>query len=760
MGYDFTPLEFDSFIDILSCGFLSSFAKRALKDMKVSHDTAVIYARQNEIKQAIELAVSGLKPVDDDSDFYRVFADISEKNKSFEPLDFIIIKNFLVTLERIKDIISGKKYKYLEEYAASFYDYSDLKNIISSSIDDKGAIKDDATRELLEIRKTVNEFKNKIRKKLSSVFNSANADKYIQDKVIVIRNGRYTIPCKTNFSQYIQGIIQDKSTTGQTLYIEPSSCVSENNGMQEMIMAESEEIAKIIYNLVTSVELRINDLKNSVEKYAYLAMIMEIGYFYSDKERTFGEIGEKVEMNGVHHPLLYLRKGEESVPIDFCMNAIGEHIVITGPNTGGKTAALKSIGLNHLISFLGFPVFGQSFKFVLFDGIKADIGDNQSIAMDLSTFSAHILNIKAIIEKADSKSLILFDELGTGTEPREGACLAYAILKYLRAKGATVVVTTHFTEIKNYALNNDNACFYSVDFDYESLAPRYRLIRDVMGKSDPIMIAERLGFKPDIIDEAKREVSKYKSSLEVRVEELNRRIAENEREKKLLDMKAAELEVKERELAYTDKELQKRLNAKELYILEEAYGLLQKSKRLAEGKSRDRGENIDNMLRSASERISAIKDGREIIKDIKAGDVIYLEKYGKTAKITEIAGDTVGLNMEGIRIKLKRRDIVGYKANNTVKPQPVKVSESAGKSGVRREILLVGKRAEEAIDLLDVFIDDILLKNYDKAYIIHGRGTGALRKAVHDYLRGIGKIKKYYLADNSEGGNAVTVIEL
>ena len=758
MKFDIAALEFESFKEFLLDNFVSSFSKSSFKVINILHDIESIYKRQNEIRQAAEYRESS-SFIDDDNDFFSLFYSLTDKTKSFDPMDFVIIKNFLVKISLLKEALEEKKYTHLISYSESFASYQYLIDLISQSINDKGAVKDDATPKLQEIRYSLNQFKNNIRKLLSNIFNSTNADKFIQDKVIVLRNGRYTIPCKTNFSQYIQGIIQDKSASGQTLYIEPASIVSENNAMQELIIEESEEIAKIIYTLITSVKSSLVDLNKTVKNYSYLMMILEIGLFYSNKQHTFGELGSSMVFSQVHHPLLYLRKGKNSIPIDFSINNYGDNIIITGPNTGGKTAALKSIGLNHLISYCGLPVFGSYFKFMYFDSIYADIGDNQSIIMDLSTFSSHMVNINKIITKSGDKTLVLFDELGTGTEPREGASLAVAILKNLAKKQATVVLTTHFSEVKNYALNSDNSMFYSVDFDYDTLSPRYKLIKGVMGKSDPIMIAERLGFSKDIIEEAKNELLKYKSSIEMQVEELNRMKAEAEHTNKLLQIKEQELLEKEELLNTSKQELDKRLNTKEMELLEETYALLQKGKRLANQKIKLDNKEIEEAITNTSSKIAEIKAKQEKIEDIKVNDIIFLEKYNSQVKVIEINGNNVTVDLNGLKMKMKKSDMVGHKVEQ-VKQKQVKITNNTSKSSTKRELLLVGKRVEEALDLLEKFIDDILLTSYDKAYIIHGRGSGQLRKAVHEYLRTHPRVKKYYLAENNDGGNAVTIIEM
>ena len=283
MKFDINTLEFESFKEFLLDNFISSFSKSSFKIIDILSDIESIYKRQNEIKQAVEYRES-TSFIDDDNDFFSLFYSLTDKTKSFDPMDFVVIKNFLIKLSSLKEALEEKKYSHLLIYSESFSLYQHLIDLISKSINDKGVVKDDATPRLQEIRYSLNQFKNNIRKILSNIFNSSNADKFIQDKVIVLRNGRYTIPCKTNFSQYIQGIIQDKSASGQTLYIEPASCVSENNAMQELIIAESEEIAKIIFTLITAVKSSLIDLNKTVKNYSYLIIIRRLESYISFKK--------------------------------------------------------------------------------------------------------------------------------------------------------------------------------------------------------------------------------------------------------------------------------------------------------------------------------------------------------------------------------------------------------------------------------------------------------------------------------------------
>lgn len=755
--YDFQTLEFYEFIKYLKQSFSSKFAADAADSVRPLQNVSDIINAQYENAEAIELSENG-KIIDSDIEFYELYSKLRQEYFSLEPLEFIKIKNFLSYVEILKVKLLTKRVKYLKNLIESIDTLPYFNQEITSSIDDSGKIKDDATPELKKVRIGLIEYKGRIKSALNSVLNSSNAEKFVQDKVVILRNGRYTIPCKTNFSQYIQGIIHDKSSSGQTLYIEPTSCVPINNAMQELLIKESEEIAKIIHHLMTMLKYSLDMIDDLIEKYKYLGLRLEIGFFYKGNQYTFPEIGNDVKMTRIHHPLLYLRKGNESIPIDFELKNGIRTAVITGPNTGGKTAALKSVGLNHIIAFCGLPVFGFFASFRLYSSILADIGDKQSIVMDLSTFSSHMTNIRDIIDSADNNSLVLFDELGTGTEPREGAALAVAILKFLDSKGSSAIVTTHFTEVKNYALNNTDSVFYAVDFDYETFAPKYNLLKDVMGKSDPLLIAKRLGFRKDITNEAERELLKYRSTIEMGVEKLNHLTAEAERTKRILEAKLTALEEKENALKVSEENLKIRLNSKELDLLEETYALLQKGKRIAAEKIKANPLEIDEELKKTSEKIKKLKSSRKAVDSISVGDVIFLERYSKTAKIISVDGNFLNLNMEGIKVKIKKSDAIGHKVNQD-KQNDVKITSKASGNTAKRELLLIGKRVEEALDILDKFLDESLLAGYDKVYIIHGRGSGQLKKAVHEALRNSARVTKYRLADNSEGGNAITVAE-
>ena len=660
MSYDYQTLEFYNFLDILKESFISYYAKLDIDKLSPYNNVDDILLEQNKYSEIINL-VSDEIVLNKDEDSYHAIDRLINKEVSYDPKDLIVFANFLNDISIMKSkLLSIKRVVYLKDLVQSINTLDDISSTIKTAIDDMGQIKDNATPELYEIRKDIKIYRDSLQKKLKQIINSSNASKFINEDTITVHNGRYTLSCKSNYHQYIVGIIQDKSTSGQTLFIEPSTAIPFNNAIQELTIKESEEIAKIIYNIISQFKASITDINLLTEQYTKLALYLEIGRFYKDKIITFAEYSDELNFKNLHHPLILLKQDSRSIGIDFTFDKDKQLAVITGPNTGGKTAALKSIGLNLILTYCGLPVFADYAKYVIYHNILADIGDKQSIVMDLSTFSSHMLNIKSIMEKSVDRSLLLFDELGTGTDAREGAALAIAILKYLLNKNSDIVVTTHFTEIKNFALNNSISMFYSVDFDYETFEPRYRLLKDIIGRSDPILIAKRLGFNEQVIDLALEEVNQYKSSLEVSVDEINRMKAENTHLKITLEEWDRELNERERKLTETDEIINKKLGKKEFELLSETYQLLQQSRRMIKEKKEKIDQiSVESSIKQVESRLSKVKESFDKVKDIEVGDLIYLDTYNAKATVLSIRKDMVQVDINGFKLNLKMNDLIG-----------------------------------------------------------------------------------------------------
>jgi DNA mismatch repair protein MutS2 len=759
---DLETLDFPLFCQNLRNSAVSSFSAERIQNLAPKPTLGETIALQNDLKCLFEFCNSSQGvAIDNDSAFYELYKRINAEETrflSFEPEDYLVIRQFTRQVASLKAQLNGKK--QLERLAGVIERIKpdeELANEIDRIFDDDGSIKDGATPTLRTIRASIREVKRKVQAILQASFSKANADKFIQENVVTLRHGRYTIPCKTNFSQYIEAIIHDRSASGQTVYVEPTSCIPLNNELQDSLIAESEEIAKILAML----RLRFTDslpaLAVTVDSYTYMAFLIEIWRFYSNYQYVFPEFGDDIAFHAVHHPLLLLGKGSGSVPLDVSLSATQDLLVVSGPNTGGKTASLKSVGLNHAIGMCGLPLFAKKAKLIFFDQIKADIGDHQSLVMDLSTFSAHMTNINNIISHISGRSLILFDELGTGTDPREGAALAIAVLEHVKQHGSKVLLTTHFTEMKTYAFERADAKIYAVDFDYDTFIPTYRLLEGVAGKSDPIIIAERLNFPTTLIADATARANAMKSSLQISLEELNLLRAETEHTKQLLAEREAVLAEREAKYDSANTELKKKLGKRELELLEDAMALLQRGKRLSEGRAKAQPAEIAQEIEQVAVKIKEIKATQKPVADIQQGDLIFLEKYSKIAKILSLDAQYAQVDLEGIKVRLNRQDLLGHKIEDK-KPKKIKVSTQQSSEG-RSELVLVGKRVDEALDLLDKYIDNAQLAGLSKVYLIHGRGSGLLRKAIHEYLHHTARVKHFSIASAEEGGNAVTIVE-
>jgi DNA mismatch repair protein MutS2 len=409
----------------------------------------------------------------------------------------------------------------------------------------------------------------------------------------------------------------------------------------------------------------------------------------------------------------------------------------------------------------GLPVFAEKAEMIFFNGIRADIGDRQSLAMDLSTFSAHMSNIRDILRNIEGIPLLLFDELGTGTDPKEGAALALGILEYLKKTQAYVMLTTHFSELKTYALCDPFAKLYAVRFDYRSFTPKYDLMEGVAGFSDPILVAKRFGFPAEIYEAAEKNMREFKTALEYGLDEISLLKAEAIHKKRELDMREAAIAAKESELENEKRALSERLSKREQEVLEESYALLARGKRLAEQKIKAPPADIEKEMDKTAARIKELKAQKKAVKDIKIGDMVFIEKFNKNAKILEAAGKNILVDLSGMRVSIARSELFGYKTRGAppVAPPKYAVASSPNRSSAN-ELVLVGKRVEEAIDILDKYIDNAQYADYEKVYIIHGRGSGQLRKGVREFLRTCGRIKGFSAATPEDGGDAVTVINL
>lgn len=644
-------------------------------------------------------------------------------------------------------------------------------------------IADDASSTLRQIRRSMVQTNDRIRSQLISMVNGS-ARTYLQDAVITQRNGRYCIPVKAEHKNQVPGMIHDQSSSGSTLFVEPMAVVKLNNELRELELREEKEIEVILAGLSSSVAIESEMLINNIELMTELDFIFaraQLSKSYNGSEPDFNRKG-RINIKKGRHPLLDPKK---VVPVDIHLGKDFDLLVISGPNTGGKTVSLKTVGLFTLMGQAGLhiPAFDHS-ELALFTEVFADIGDEQSIEQSLSTFSSHMTNIVSFWNQADEHSLVLFDELGAGTDPTEGAALAIAILSSLHRRGIRTVATTHYSELKIFALSTpgvENAC---CEFSVETLRPTYRLLIGVPGKSNAFAISSKLGLPDEIIEEAKSHISQEAESFEDVIADLenSRVIIEQERE---------EASRYKKEIARLKESLERkedRLDTSREKILaqarEEAHAILREAKAYADesirkynklGSSQDASREMEQERTKLRDKMSGLekdmalkakqKPKKEVkAKELKIGDsvrVLSLNLKGTVSTLPDSKGNLY-VQMGILRSQVKLSDLERLEEEPASLPGAkkggsgrIKLSKSAS---VSTEINLLGKTVDEALAELDKYLDDAYIAHLPSVRVVHGKGTGALRKAVHNYLRRQKHVDSYRLGEFGEGDAGVTIV--
>lgn len=647
-------------------------------------------------------------------------------------------------------------------------------------------IADDASSTLHSIRRSMRGMNDKIRAQMNSMINNTTTRSYLQDTVITMRDGRYCLPVKAEAKSLVPGMIHDQSSTGSTLFIEPMAVVNLNNEYKELQLREQEEIEVILAGLSNLTASYATQLLADYELLTELDFIFARAAFaqtYNGVAPLFNDDG-RIHIRKGRHPLLDPKK---VVPIDVRLGEDFRLLIVTGPNTGGKTVSLKTVGLLTLMgqSGLHIPASERS-ELGIFDEVFADIGDEQSIEQSLSTFSSHMVNIIRILEQVNDRSLVLFDELCAGTDPTEGAALAISILSKLHLYGARIMATTHYSELKVYALSTpgvENAC---CEFDVATLSPTYRLLIGIPGKSNAFAISEKLGLPTDLITDAKGHISKSEGDFEDLIADLEKSRSTIEREQLEINQYKAEIESLKEKL----EQKQERLDSSRDKILreanEQAYSILKEAKDVADetirnfnkyGKAgapvsemekertRLRGK-MDKAAQKMSEQKKASVPNHNVPKKLRIGDsvkVISMNLKGTVHSLPNAKGDLY-VQMGILRSLVNINDLIlleedaapGTKKFQKTSAGKIKMSKSAS---VSTEINLIGKTTDEAIPLLDKYLDDAYLAHLPSVRIVHGKGTGALRNAVQAHLKRLKYVKSFHLGEFGEGDAGVTIAE-
>ncbi|MGI6049840.1 MAG: endonuclease MutS2 [Acetivibrionales bacterium] len=659
-----------------------------------------------------------------------------------------------------------------------------LEEEISNAIISEEEISDRASPELSSVRRSIRQKQEGIKDRLFSIIRSSEYRKILQDAVVTLRGDRYVIPVKQEYKAQVPGLVHDMSSSGATVFVEPLSIVEANNEIKALFIREQQEIERILEELTTKVAQVKTEIEVNLEILAHLDFMFAKAKLSRDMNAICPHLTDKrqIRIKQGRHPLL---DKHSVVPIDIELGHSFSTLVITGPNTGGKTVTLKTVGLFVLMlqSGLHVPVKEGS-EFGIFKNVYADIGDEQSIEQSLSTFSSHMKNIVNILKWADEDSLVIFDELGAGTDPTEGAALAIAILDGLTKRGIRTMATTHYSELKIYALSAENVENACCEFDVETLRPTYKLLVGVPGKSNAFAISQKLGLDSYIIDKAKGYLSKDNLQFEDVLSDIEKNRTQAEKEKESIEQLRREIEALKAEARKEKERIEKEKSNIIAKAREEARTLVKSARYESEdllekikdvykqGMTQHNGRNL-NEARAGLRQLENLEGSfvesydkhvyAEAPKDLKAGESVMMINLGQKATVLEPPdADGQVLVQAGImkvKVNAKQLKRVDEQKESLDKMQRVRVS-GVKASPVKLELDLRGLNVEEALERVDKYIDDAVIAGLHEVTIIHGKGTGTLRKAIHRHFRGHTHVESYRLGVYGEGEDGVTVVEL
>ena len=791
-------LEFDKLRELLRLRTTCAPGRRAVDALEFGTDRAALEAAFALIREAREwlrgggeLGFGGLADPRDWLEKIEAPGTVLEAKEILDAASLLETGAWL----RAHFKAEAAKFPLLMSRAGALADFRDTLTAIRRCLLPNGEISDDASSALRRIRASITQTRDSIQKTLKQILRSRNAE--AGEDYVTLRNDRFVIPVRAENRRTVQGIMHGASGTGQTVFLEPFETVEANNELIQLSEEEAAEIARILWELTERLRTVRGPLLAAAETIAQLDGVFARGRFARDFDAATPEFSDIAELNltDVRHPVLEdkLRRGDRAiVPMTLALGGVEKVLVISGPNTGGKTVALKTTGLAALAAQSGIPVAAQRAVLPLFDRVLVDIGDEQSIAADLSTFSAHMLNLKAMLELATPQSLALVDEMGTGTAPEEGAALAVALLDQFRAKGCIVLATTHHDRLKAYASTTSGVVNAAVEFDDVNLRPTYRLMVGVPGGSSGIAIAQRLGLASSIIERARslltpesREAADLIAYLLRSRDELDRMqqqmAAERhslEEERKKLRAEWVERQQKRiKDLETQFAEMQKRFDENIARVLEavkerELRASLEKTARRKgqEIRSEAREELNAAVVQTISESqadLGARASAAEPVNasTLQAGARIRVRGFSKPVIFRRLDGSSAEIEAGPLRMKVAMDEITAVEGSPTVQAAPtasrnITVTSQPGEGAASSEINVIGMRVEEATERVDKYLDEAALANQTRVRIIHGHGTGALRKGLGEFLKSHPLVARTAFETEEHGGKAVTVVEL
>lgn len=778
----FKTLDFPKVINQLSNHAVSALGKEKIQSLSPSSDYNEVKERQEETDDGVRvLRMKGGIPL---SPFIDVRPHLKRANigAALNGHEVAQIGKVIKSVREIEKFFTQLKedeieLKQLYKVSDQFVALRPLEKTIFSVVDEGGYVLDDASTALRGIRTGIKQTESRVRQKLESIVRGSQA-KYLTDAIVTMRNDRYVIPVKQENRTIFGGVVHDQSSTGQTLFIEPQSVVDLNNRLKQYQSEERSEVERILAEVTNEIMPYTNEIDQNMAVLILLDFINAKARYAQEIKGIQPLISQEnaVSFLQARHPLL---KDNEVVANDIILGEDYQTMIITGPNTGGKTVALKTLGLLQLMgqSGLQLPVEDQSVMGI-FSSVFADIGDEQSIEQSLSTFSSHMTNIVNILSKIDEKSLVLLDELGAGTDPQEGAALAIAMLDAIAVKGSYVMITSHYPELKAYGYNRPQTINASMEFDVETLSPTYRLLIGIPGRSNAFEIAKRLGLEDMIIESARQLMSGESQSVDEMIQDLEtkRKQANQETIKVEEELRNAQKLHRELKTAFKDYQTEKEQMRKKAQ--QDANKVVEQAQKDAEKIIEDlrarqlEGQNGSTVKEhefiDAQTRLSNLKSEEESLKknkvlqkqkrkkELKPSDSVQVESFGQKGILIEQSGNKQWVVQMGmLKMKLNESDLTFMQEEKESRSSQTSL-KSFSVGTVSTELDLRGERVEAALNQLDQYIDQAILSNYPQVTIIHGMGTGAVRKAVKDFLKKHPQVKSYNDAPANQGGNGAT----
>lgn len=781
-------LEINRVKEMLKGYTASSLGKKAVDEMEIYHDIEVLKMKQEEVTEAANIIIKRSSPPLFGINEIVPHLKHTLLGGSLYPGALIKIGDTLRVSGRLKKFLSNddsdrqSSYPVIENLIGALYTNRALEQEIANAIVSEDEISDSASTRLRQIRQQIKNKKAEIKNRLEKIVTSQDTAKHLQDSVVTMRGDRYVVPVKSESKGKIQGIVHDMSASGQTVYIEPMAVVNLNNELRTLYIEEDREIKRILEELSAKVAEVAEELMGNEEILKELDFIFAKGQMSIEMDGQAPLLNEEgyINLKQARHPLI---DREKVVPIDVYLGDTFTSLIITGPNTGGKTVTLKTVGLLTLMAQMGLHIPALSGSSIaIFDKVFVDIGDEQSIEQSLSTFSSHMVNIVKIVKEATPKSLVLFDELGAGTDPTEGAALARAIMDLMLEKHIRTIATTHYNQLKVYALTTDGVQNASMEFDVETLSPTFRVSIGVPGKSNAFEISKRLGLPSEIIDsagslinedniefeEVLKAIEKDRSEIVRAKEDVLREREDLKIQNERLEKKLSQMEEREEKILRKAKEEGERILRRAREESQLALSEIKDVQKYLDSENSRRLQDAQDMLREGLERVSdrsekiVIEEVKNHSKDIKAGDTVKipsLNQEGIVLENVDKSGDVM-VQIGIMKMKLPKKSLIKIEREEEEnKNKAAKILREKSQN-ISTEIDLRGRNFEEAKMEVDKYLDDAYISGLKRVRIIHGKGTGVLRQKLKSYLPGLKSVKSIEEAPLSEGGSGVTYVNL